>query len=234
METSNDPFCHSVYYLRANASFDDSRGRYWAYSFYDAAGNPVLEARFPEIPKEVRLFAPGRPDTTLLRLKAWRWFWWNGRYDVLEAGTGNVLATLRRMGGIEGPDRRRIGRVKDPTPAKRYFLQLFFIGALNMLFGQSDDPSTLSVDEYRLEAGGREIGLLRRAKLPFLRQSNPDALQSKTGWRRWLGRLRLSIRKRFEGGGWLLDFSADTNRLLDSRVRIAAALFRIQIESRYR
>jgi hypothetical protein len=78
------PFAHSLYYLRRK--WDTCAGeRYWTFSFHDSEGGVLLEARFPEIPKEAILFEPGRPESPLVRLKAWRWFWWNRRYDVLAA-----------------------------------------------------------------------------------------------------------------------------------------------------
>ncbi len=227
----DDPFAHSIYYLHRKRS----RGRqkpYWAFTFHDALGTPLLEAHIPEIPKEVVLFVPGDPDCPLLRLKAWRWFWWNGCYDVLDAG-GTVLATLRRTGGIEGPDRCRIGRVRNATPLKKSMLHLFTLGFLDLLFSQGEDSFALLVNHFRVEAGVMEIGSLRRERLPFSIKPGAEEVRDASGPRRWIGWIRSVLRNRWDSRGWLIDFSADGACVLDPRVRVAAALFRIQIEERY-
>ena len=129
----DNPFSHSTYYLHRKRA-RDIKNRYWKFTFHDSIGLPLLEAHFPEIPQEAFLFEPGRSENPLLRLKAWRWFWCNGRYDVFDVGDGTLLATLRRTGGIEGPDRRRIGWVGNAMPLKKSMFQLFWLGFLNLLF----------------------------------------------------------------------------------------------------
>lgn len=224
-------FTHSLYYLRAVPGSDHS-GRCWLYSFYNAEGRVVLEARFPEIPGEVTFFESGKPNTPLLRLTAWRFFWWNGRYDVVDAGTGNVLGTLRRTGGIEAPDRRRLGQVRDAQPLRKQAFQSIVVGVADAILSEGSD-SGCSTDAFQIEADKREIGTLRRTKLPFLQVTEPRNKHSGTGLFRWLSKLRFVIRKSIVPGGWRLDFPSDTADIIDPRVRLAAALLRIQIEDRY-
>ena len=93
--------------------------------------------------------------------------------------------------------------------------------------------STLSVDEFLVEADGLKFGTLRRVRLPFSPQA--EAIETTQGsWlQRWLRRFRSAMRRRLDSGGWQLDFSDDATGVVDPRVRLAAALFRIQIEERY-
>lgn len=225
------PFDHSVCYLRRRRQAGPG-GTAWAFSFHDANGGLLLEALFPELPKEAIVFEPGKPESPLLRLKAWRWFWWNGRYDVVDARTHAVLATLRRTGGIEGPDRRVIGRVGNATPLRRSAFQLFMTAVLSVMFA-TNDSSPLPVEEFRVEADRVTIGRLRRARLPF--STKPETMETADGGplKTWLGRFRSAARNRLDAGGWLLDFSVDEGGAMDPRVRLAAALLRIQIEERY-
>lgn len=227
-----NPFAHPVYYLRRKPRAD-ARGRRWAFFFHDAVGNLLLEADFPEIPKEATLFEPGRPASPLLSLKAWRWFWWNGRYDVVDGAAGDVLGTLRRTGGIEGPDRRQIGRVIHPMPLRKSFVHLFCVGVLNVIFSGADDSSALPADEFRVQAKGLKVGTLRRVKLPFPLPGETAEAVPRSWWKRGLYRFRSAVRKGFGSGGWELDFTADEAGLLDPRLRLASALLRIQIEERY-
>ena len=223
---------HSIYYLRRNRQ-SGARGTYWAFSFHDSNGALLLEAHFPEMPKQAILFEPGRPESPLVSLKAWRWFWWNGRYDVVDSRTGTVLATLRRTGGIEGMDRRKVGRVCHSTPLRKSLVQSLFVGLLSLVFSQGNEASTLPVDEFRVETNGLAIGTLRRVRLPFSPQAEAVETTNVTRLQRWFRRFRSAIRNRLDSGGWQLDFSADETGIMDPRVRLAAALFRIQIEERY-
>jgi hypothetical protein len=211
-----------------------SRGKYWTFSFHHSNGEVFLEARFPEIPKEVVVCLPGQPEAPLLRLKAWRWFWWNGRYDVVDCSTASVLGTLRRTGGIEGPDRRAIGRVRNDMPVRKSVFHLITIGLLDSLLSGGNDSSTLPVDEFRVDANGMQIGSLRRVTLPFLQPA--DAPQSNVASKRGgrLNRIRSWLRRRVNSGGWRLDWQTAGHGAIDPRVRLAAALFCIQIEERYR
>ncbi len=228
----DDPFAHSIYYLRRKRAHGEEK-RYWAFSFHDSIGTLLLEAHFPEIPKEVILFEPGKPDFPLLRLRAWRWFWWNGRYDVIDAGSETVLATLRRTGGIEGPDRRTMGRVGNAMPLRESLLQLLFLGFFKFFFSQGEDSSALPVDQFLVKVGRVEIGRLRRVRLPFSTKLRAGEGRD-AGWlRKWITWFRSAIRKGLNSGGWLVDFSADEAGLMDRRVRLAAALLQIQIEERY-
>ena len=226
------PFDHSVCYLR-RACEAGSRGKYWTFSFHHSNGEVFLEARFPEIPREIILFQPGRSESPLLRLKAWRWFWWNGRYDVVDCSTGSVLGTLRRTGGIEGPDGRAIGRVRNAVPFRKSLLHLITIGLLESLFSGGNNSSSLPVDEFRVDANGTQIGSLRRVTLPFSRPANApgsDAASKRSGW--W-NRFRSRLARRFDSRGWLLDWQTAGAATMDPRVRLSAALFCIQIEERY-
>jgi hypothetical protein len=227
------PFAHSIYYLRRQREAG-TPGACWRFSFHEASGTVLLEALFPEIPKEARIFEPGHPESPLVRLKAWRWFWWNGRYDVVDPETGLVLATLRRTGGIEGPDRRSLGRVRNAMPLRKSLTQWFFIGILDAILSGGGDSSTIAVDEFRVEVRGTKVGALRRVRLPFLSQQEPPETANRTWLRLWLGRIRSGVRRHFNSGGWQLDFTDDASGILDPRVRLAAAMFRIQIEERYR
>ena len=175
----------------------------------------------------------GQADQPLLRLKARRFFWLNGRYDVQELPSGKVLATLRRMGAIERPDRTLLGRVVDPTPPKKHFLQALFIGVMDLIFGGGDSGGNLSVDQYRIEINRIEVATVRRTKLPFPSAAAEEPAHQ-AGPRHWLQRWRKSILKRLEAGGWVLDFTPNRGTGVDWRILLAAALLRIHIEDRYR
>jgi hypothetical protein len=228
-----DPFSASVLFLRSSGSRRRSDGRCWSYSFHGTDGTVLLEASFPEIPGEAIFYRPGDEASLLIRLKAWRWFWWNGRYDVVEPETGRVLATLRRTGGIESPDRRRIGRVRNPITGTQFFVRGVVIGLLDSILTQGESSGTIPADEFRVEAGHQEIGILRRTTLPFLQTKEPTNTAASSWWKRLFGRLRKKLARRFNSSGWKLDFTMDHSRMLDPRIRLAAALFRIHIERRY-
>jgi hypothetical protein len=205
----------------------------WAFSFHDRNGCAIMEAQFPEIPGEAILFLPGRPESPLIRLKARPWFWWSGRYDVVDAGSGMILATLRRNGGIEGSDRRAKGRVINATARYKSLLEMIFLGTASLLFPQSTDTASLTTEQFRLEAGGHTVGSVRRVRLPFSPEPEADAVAGRKGWRRWLFRVRAAARAHLGGSGWQLDFSGSESGVLDERVLWAAALLHIQIAERY-
>jgi hypothetical protein len=212
----------------------DSRGKYWMFSFHHSNSEVFLEARFPEIPKDVLICLPGQPESPLLRLKAWRWFWWNGRYDVVDCATDLVLGTLRRTGGIEGPDRRAIGRVRNAVPVRKSLFHLITIGLLDSLLSGGNDSSARPVDEFRIDAHGTQIGSLRRVTLPFLQPADDPQSDLALKRRGWINRFRAWLRRRVNSGGWRLDWQTTGHADIDPRVRLSAALFCIQIEERYR
>jgi len=225
-------FVQPISYLRRESS-SGSHGRVWSYSFHLPSGDVFLEARFPEIPKEATVFLPSQPATPLLRLKAWRWFWWNGRYDVLDTATGTRLATLRRTGGVEGASGRRIGSVRNAMPVRKSLFRSLISGVLDSILSGGEDASSVPIDEFRVDAGNMRIGTLRRMPLPFTpAETGPTARKPAQG-RGWLRWLRSRLTKTFPPRGWLLDYSDDREGRMDPRVRLAAALFRIQIEERY-
>jgi hypothetical protein len=226
------PFGHSTFYVRRTRG-TASRGKQWTFSFHHSNGEVFLEARFPEIPQEVIIYLPGHPESPLVRLQAWRWFWWNGRYDVVDCVTGSVLGTLRRTGGIEGPDGRVIGRVKNAMPVRKSLLHLFTISLLESLLSGGSDASSLPVDEFKIEANGINVGSLRRVTLPFLQAADPAQPAAASTCGGWLNRIRSRLRKHSRPSGWLLDYSASDPGTIDPRVRLTAALFCIQIEERY-
>jgi hypothetical protein len=119
-------------------------------------------------------------------------------------------------------------------PVRKSLLHLITIGLLESLFSGGNDSSTLPVDEFRVDASGKQIGSLRRVTLPFLQP--PEAPQSDVASKRggWLNRFRAWLRRRVNAGGWRLDWQTAGPAAIDPRVRLAAALFCIQIEERYR
>jgi hypothetical protein len=165
----------------------------------------------------------------LLKLQAWRWFWWNG-CDVVDSRTNTVLATLRRTGGIEGPDRRPVGRVCNSTPAK-----IPRSTVSHRILGVSFPRKRFATAGGRVPHGSRWSQDWNIAPGAPAFSPKTETIESTAGppLNQWFRRFRSALRNRSDSGGWLLDFSPEGTGIIDPRVRLAAALLRIQIEERY-
>ena len=91
-------------------------------------------------------------------------------------------------------------------------------------------------DELHLHAGGRVIGMCKRADLPF----PPTTAADPQGFspRRWLAsvlpaKAAAAMASATRPSGWRIEFSGDTEDLLDPRLRLAAVPLRIETDRRY-
>ena len=161
----------------------------------------------------------------------------NGRYDVGDARSGEHLGILERGGRILDARERPVAVIADPATLRDWLKE----GAVNALIdtalSMGDGPTAAHrSDELHLHAGGRVIGMCKRADLPF----PPTTAADPQGFspRRWLAsvlpaKAAAAMASATRPSGWRIEFTGDTEDLLDPRLRLAAVLLRIEIERRY-
>jgi len=234
--TANDSFSRPVYYLHSRRD-DDGRGSWQAYRFCTAAGETVLAAHVFGIPKDSFIFLPHDLQRPVLRLKSWRFFPFNGKYDVIDCASGDVLGTVKRNGAIFNPHGDKLGRMIDPTPARKKFVLGFVEAVFNAIIGQGDSAGSGSgSDGFELQVGSRTVGTFRRMTLPF--SVSPESKAPESSAKQFLKRI---VPARFwrrlhalaSASGWELNFSKEADDSMDPRLRLAAALFRIELERRF-
>jgi len=229
-------YLEPVYYLHSRRD-GDGRGSWQAYRIFAPDGQVVLAAKMSGIPKESFIFLPHDLLSPVLKLKSWRFFPFNGKYDVIDGATGQVLGAVKRNGAIFNPQGEQLGRMIDPTPARRKFALGLVEAVFNAIIGQGDNASSgPGTDRFELQTGSRTVGTFRRMTLPF--SVGPESERPESTTRQFLKRLiPAKFRKRLHAAasnsGWELSFSAEADPAIDPRLRLGAVLFRIELERRF-
>ncbi|HKS35696.1 MAG TPA: hypothetical protein VJW76_00800 [Verrucomicrobiae bacterium] len=234
MVTLNDAFSEPVIYLHSRRD-GDGRLSWQAYRIFTPDGQIALAANMFGIPKDSFIFLPHDFQSPVLKLKSWRFFPFNGKYDVLDCATGQVLGAVKRNGAIFNPQGDPLGRMVDPTPVRSKFGLGLVEAVFNAMLGQGDSTSSgPGANRFELQAGSRTVGTFRRMTLPFA--GGPESERPESGpflkriipakfWKR--------LHAAASNSGWELSFSADADLAIDPRLRLAAALFRIELERRF-
>jgi hypothetical protein len=196
----------------------------------------LLSADVTGIPAEI-LVRTADADEPRLWLRPRPIFAVNGRYDVADARNGEPLGILERGGRILDVRERPVAVIADPATLGDWLKE----GAVNALIDAAlstgaGPTAAHRADELHLHAGGRVIGMCKRADLPFA----PTTAADPKGFspQRWLAsvlpaRAAAAIASATRPSGWRIEFTGDTEDRLDPRLRLAAVLLRIEIERRY-
>jgi hypothetical protein len=227
---SNELFSDTLYYLHRSRESDCE-----VYTFYSEAGAARLVAEVRAIPKDIWFRKPERTGLPVLVLKAGRYFSVSGKYDVLEYEGGPRLGVLQRAGKFfDGAD-NLVGQIDDPTPmgarAKEGLVE-----AVADAFMSGGDGSThyRGPDVLELHVGqlGRELGgAFRRCRLPFTLPGRGKNFAPTKFLQRFLpAGAQAALENIVEPHGWRLDFSMAATGKVEPRLRVAATLFRIELE----
>jgi hypothetical protein len=231
---SEDPFEEREYYLHGRAGQAGHR-----YGVHRPAGDLVLAGVVPGVPAEIALHRPGEPSRPLLRLVPRPMFAIRGTYDVLEAPGGARVGSLTRTGAILDAAERPMGRIDDPTSLARRAGE-GVVGALldGVVAGADGVGAGHRATVLHLTVGDRVAGVCRAVRLPFEPPDEADRPGTFSP-RRFLERHLPDRARRVLDGvlaatGWHLDFTAEAADLVPGRLRLAAALLRVELERRYR
>lgn len=224
---SDNFFSDTLYYLHRCGESDCE-----VYTFYSEAGAARLVAEVRGIPKDVLFRKPERTGLPLLVLKAWRYFDVSGKYDVLEYEGGPRLGVLQRAGKFYDQAENLAGQIDDPAPlgarAKEGLVEAV---ADAFLSGGDGSAHYRSPDVLQLQIGREVGGVFRRGRLPFTVPGCDKSFAPAKFLQRFLpAGAQAALEKYVEPQGWRLDFSMAAAAKVEPRLRVAAALFRIELE----
>ena len=224
---SDDPFSDTLYYLHRSHESDCE-----VYTFYSEAGVARLVAEVRGIPKDILFRKPERTGLPLLVLKAWRYFAVSGKYDVLEYEGGPRLGVLQRAGKFFDHADNLAGQINDPAPlgvrAKEGLVEAV---ADAFLSGGDGSAHYRSPDVLQLQVGREVGGMFRLGRLPFTLPGRGKSFAPARFLQRFLPTgAQAALEKYVEPHGWRLDFSMAAAAKVERRLRVAAALFRIELE----
>jgi len=224
---SEEFFSETTYYLHRCRESDCE-----VYTFYTEAGTARLVAEVTGIPKDIWFRRPQRTGMPVLVLKAGRYFSVSGKYDVLEYDGGPRLGVLQRAGKIFDAAENLAGQIDDPTPmGARVKEGLAEVVADAFLHGGDGTSHYRSPEVLQLLVGREVGGVLRRGRLPFTLPGRDKGFSPAKFLQRFLpARAQSALDAFVEPHGWHLDFSMKGAARLDPRLRVAAALFRIELE----
>jgi hypothetical protein len=184
------------------------------------------------IPKDIWFRKPNRTGLPILALKAGRYFAVSGKYDVLEYDGGPRIGVLHRAGKIFDNAENPLGQIDDPTPPGTRPKE-GLVEAVAEAFIQGGDGAEhyRSPEVLQLVVGREVAGIFRRERPPFALPDRERGFSPAKYLQRFLPAGAQSALENFiEPRGWKLDFSMQGARKLDPRMRVAAALFRIELE----
>jgi hypothetical protein len=225
---SDDSFSDSLYYLHRCRESDCE-----VYTFYSEAGVPRLVAEVRGIPQDIWFRKPERTGLPLLVLKAaGRYFAVSGKYEVLEFEGGPRLGVLQRAGKFYDRADNLAGQIDDPTPPGAQAKESL-VEAVADAFMSGGDGAThyRSPDVLQLHIGREVGGVFRRVRLPFTLPGREKSFAPAKFLQRFLpAGAQAALENIVEPHGWRLDFSMAAAGKVEARLRLAAALFRIELE----
>jgi len=224
---SDDFYSDALYYLHRCRESDCE-----VYTFYTEAGVARLVAEVRGIPKDIWFRKPERTGLPILVLKAGRYFAVSGKYDVLEYDGGPRLGVLQRAGKFFDQAENLAGQIDDPTPmgarAKEGLVEAV---ADAFLSGGDGGTHYRSPDVLELHVGKEVAGVFRRSRLPFALPGRGKGFAPAKFLQRFLpAGAQAALENIAEPRGWRLDFSMSAAAKVEPRLRVAAALFRIELE----
>lgn len=224
---SDEFFSDTLYYLHRCRESDCE-----VYTFYSETGAARLVAEVRGIPKDIWFRKPQRTGLPLLVLKAWRYFAVSGKYDVLEYEGGPRLGVLQRAGKFYDRAENLAGQIDDPAPlGARAREGLVEAVADAFMSGGDGSAHYRSPDVLQLQVGREVGGVFRRGRLPFTLPGRGKSFAPAKFLQRFLPAGAHSALEAFvEPRGWRLDFSMAAAGKIEPRLRVAAALFRIELE----
>jgi hypothetical protein len=223
----NDPFSYLHYFLHRRRERDCE-----VYTFYTKAGRPQLDAEVKGIPEDISFRRPGRTGMPLLVLKAWQYFSVNGKYDVLEYDGGPRVGIVHRAGNLYDDQEKVLGHISDPAPAGEP-VKGGMIRAVAKAVLSGDDESGYSRQPEMLQLlVGRDVAaVFHEEKLPFAVPGDKEEFSPAKLLQGFLPPKAQAAMEDFtEPRAWRLDFSTEAAVRLDPRLRVAAALFHIELK----
>jgi hypothetical protein len=154
---------------------------------------------------------------------------------VLEYEGGPRLGVLQRAGKFYDQAENLVGQIDDPTPMGARARE-GLVEAVADAFMSGGDGSThyRSPDVLQLHVGqvGRELGgVFRRVRLPFTLPGRSKNFAPAKFLQRFLpAGAQTALENIVEPHGWRLDFSTAAAAKIEPRLRVAAAVFRIELE----
>ncbi len=224
---NQDPFSDLCYYLHRRHDKDCE-----VYTFYTESGVSRLVAEVRGVPENILFRRPQRTGLPLLVLKAWRYFPVNGKYDVLEYEGGPRLGILHRAGHIYDDAEKVLGRIMDPEPLREGVKEgLVEAVAEAVLSGGQTQGHGHAPEKLELLIGREVGGIFQRERLPFALPGRDEGFSTARFIKHFLpAKAEAAVEKFVEPQGWRLDFSMTAAGKIEPRVRVAAALFRIELE----
>jgi hypothetical protein len=224
---SDDPFLDTIYYLHRNRESDCE-----VYTFYSEAGVARLVAEVRGVPKDIWFRKPERTGLPLLVLKAGRYFSVSGKYEVLEYDGGPRLGILQRAGKIYDRADNLAGQIDDPTPLGARVKEGLAEAVVDAFMSGGDGTVHYrSPDVLQLTVGKEAGGIFRRGRLPFTLPGRAKGFAPGKFLQRFLpAGAQTALENLVEPRGWRLDFSMAGAAKIDARLRVAAVLFRIELE----
>jgi len=224
---SDEFFSETAYYLHRCRESDCE-----VYTFYTGSGVARMVAEVRGIPKDIWFRKSDRTGLPILVLKAGRYFSVSGKYDVLEYDGGPRLGVLQRAGKIFDGAENLVGQIDDPRPmgarAKEGLVEAV---ADAFLHGGDGTSHYRSPDMLQLIVGREVAGAFRRERLPFTLQGRDKSFAPAKFLQRFLpAGAQAALENIVEPHGWRLDFSMAAAGKVEPRLRLAAALFRIELE----
>jgi hypothetical protein len=224
---SDEFFSETAYYLHRCRESDCE-----VYTFYTGSGAARMVAEVRGIPKDIWFRKPDRTGLPILVLKAGRYFSVSGKYDVLEYDGGPRLGVLQRAGNIFDGAENLAGHIDDPTPPGAQVKEGLAEAVADAFLRGGDGTSHYrSPDVLRLQVGREVAGMFRRERLPFALPGGDKGFSPAKYLQRFLpAGAQTALENFVEPRGWRLDFSMAGAGKIDPRLRVASALFRIELE----
>ena len=224
---SDESFSETYYYLHHRRESDCE-----LYTFYTELGVARLAAEVRGFPNDIWFRRPERTGLPLLVLKAWRFFPVNGKYDVLEYDGGPRVGIVHRAGNIYDNAEKVLGRISNPAPMRERVKEGLVEAVADAVLSGGDGQGHRRMPDTLQLLVGREVGgLFQRVRLPFtLPGSNKGFSPGKFLQRFLPAGVQPALEAFVEPRGWRLDFSMPAAARVEPRLRVAAALFQIEIE----
>jgi len=221
------PFSYLHYYLHHRRDRDRE-----VYTFYTKAGAPRLAAELKGIPEDILFRRPDRTGMPLLVLKASPYFSVNGKYDVLEYDGGPRVGTVHRAGNLYDDQEKVLGHISDPAPPGERVKEGMFKAVAEAVLSDDDEPVySRPLAMLQLVVGREVAAVFQEERLPFPAPGQEEGFSAAKLLQRFLPEKAQAVVEDFiEPRSWWLDFSTEPAVRLDPRLRVAVALFHIELK----
>lgn len=227
MNDNDDPFSYLHYYLHRHRDRDRE-----VYTFYTKAGAPRLVAELKGIPEDILFRRADRTGMPLLVLQASQYFSVNGKYEVCEYEDGPSLGVVHRAGNLYDGQEKVLGHISQAAMAEEQVKKSMFKAVAEAVISDNDEPGYSRQPEVLQLLVGREVAaVFYEERLPFAVPGQEEGFSPAKLLQRFLPEKAQAVVDDFtEPRGWCLDFSTDSAVRIDPRLRVAAALFHIELK----